>query len=109
MAFKLVNEGEEVHEFLPLRLKNKNDKLAKVIRLPEKKAEKKIEALDHEAADPGDTAYVFLDLKKAGSYGAVCFVPVGSTTEVAEGGHGGGDGPPHVFEGMYTSFKVTKG
>ncbi len=109
VAFKLVNDGAEVHEIVPLRIKNKNDKLKKLIQLPEKKVGKKIETLDHEFADPGETAYMFLDLKKAGNYGAVCFVPVG-TTDLAslEGEHGGGDGPPHAFEGMVTSFKVTK-
>jgi hypothetical protein len=109
VAFKLVNDGAEVHEIVPLRIKNKNDKLKKLIQLPEKKVGKKIETLDHEFADPGETAYMFLDLKRAGNYGAVCFVPVG-TTDLAslEGEHGGGDGPPHAFEGMVTSFKVTK-
>jgi hypothetical protein len=110
VAFKLVNEGAEVHEIVPLRIKNKNDKLKALLRLPEKKVEKKIQVLDHELAAPGDTAYMFLDLTKAGNYGAVCFVPVG-TLDLAslEGEHGGGDGPPHAFEGMYTTFKVTKG
>jgi hypothetical protein len=66
VAFKLVNEGAEVHEFVPVRIKNKNDKLAKLIRLPEKKANQKIQALDHEFAGPGETSYVFLDLKTKG-------------------------------------------
>ena len=109
VALKLVNEGAEVHEFVPLRIKNKDDKLSKLIRLPEKKVNKKIQTLDHEFAGPGDTAYMFLDLRRAGSYGAVCFVPVGTTDLAAvEGEHGGGNGPPHAFKGMYASFKVTK-
>ena len=29
VAFKLVNDGAEVHEIVPLRIKNKNDKLAR--------------------------------------------------------------------------------
>ena len=108
VAFKLVNEGAEVHEIVPLRIKNKDDKLAKLLHLPEKKVNKKIQVLDHEFAGPGETSYVFLDLQRAGSYGAVCFVPVG-TTDLAEveSGHGG-DGPPHAFKGMYSSFKVTR-
>ena len=42
-----MNDGAEVHEFVPLRIKNKNDKLKALLRLPEKKANKKIEVLDH--------------------------------------------------------------
>lgn len=108
-ALKLVNDGAEVHEFIPVRIKNKKDKLKALLRLPEKKTEKKIDVLDHEFAGPGDTAFMFLDLERVGNYGAVCFVPVG-TTDLAqlEDEHGGGDAPPHVVEGMYATFKVTK-
>lgn len=107
VALKIVNEGAEVHEFLPLRIKTK-DTLKKIIGLPEKKAEKKIQVLGHDLAPAGGTTYAFLDFKRPGRYGAVCFIPVG-TTELAqlEEEHSEG-GAPHAVEGMYASFKVTK-
>jgi hypothetical protein len=119
VALKITNDGAEVHEFVPLRIKNKKDKLRKIIGLPEKKAMKKIQVLGHEFAAPGATTYAFFDFSRPGNYGAVCFIPVGSTPEAVEaaeaggeggeGGdeHGGIDGPPHALEGMYASFKVT--
>lgn len=107
VALKLVNEGAEVHEFIPVRIKSK-DKLKKIIRLPEKKADKKIEFFGHEFAGPGAATYMFLDLTKTGRYGALCFIPVGTTDLAAlEDEHGGG-GKPHALEGMYKEFKVTK-
>jgi hypothetical protein len=106
-VFKIVNEGAEVHEFLPLRIKTK-DSLRKIIGLSEKKAEKKIQVLGHDIAPPGGTTYGIVDFKRPGRYGAVCFLPVG-TTDLAqlEEEHSEG-GPPHALEGMYASFKVTK-
>jgi hypothetical protein len=52
-------------------------------------------------------AYMFLDLERAGNYGAVCFVPVGTTDLAQLEGEHGGDGPHHAIEGVYDSFKVT--
>jgi hypothetical protein len=104
VAIKLTNSGAEVHEFQVVRIKNSKDKLKAIVNLPEKKARKKVEAGGAGFAVPGETGYAFLDFAKSGNYGAVCFVPVGSTPDQEEGG----DGPPHAHEGMIKSFKVTK-
>ena len=104
VAFKLTNSGAEVHEFQVLRIKSSKDKLKAIVNLPEKKARKKVESLGAGFALPGETGYTFLDFAKSGNYGAVCFVPVGSTPDQEEGG----DGPPHAHEGMIKAFKVTK-
>ncbi len=41
-------------------------------------------------------------LKKTGNYAALCFIPVGTTSEETEG-----TGPPHFTEGMAAEFEVT--
>ena len=54
-------------------------------------------------AAPGESDLALINLAKSGRYVAVCFVPVGSTPDVEDGG----DGPPHVHEGMTAEFTVT--
>ena len=95
MAIKLTNSGAEVHELQVLRIKSSKDKLKAIVNLPEKKARKKVESVGSGFAVPGETGYTFLNLTKSGNYGAVCFVPVGSTPDQEEGG----DGPPHAARG----------
>ena len=106
-AVKLTNVGAEVHEFLTVRIKT-NDKLKSLVKLSEKKAGKKVEFVDHTEAGPGETAFAFIDFKKPGRYGAVCFIPVGTTSlDDAATEHGHGGGKPHALEGMYKAFRVT--
>lgn len=107
VAIKITNEGAEVHELMTVRIKTK-DKLKDLVKLSEKKAEKKLAFVGHELALAGGTTYAFLDFTKTGRYGAVCFIPVG-TTDLADlqGEHGGG-GKPHALKGMFKEFKVTK-
>jgi uncharacterized cupredoxin-like copper-binding protein len=111
-AIKITNDGAEIHELMTVRIKSK-DKLKAIVKLSEKKANKKVQFVDHTVVQPGETGYTFIDFSTPGRYGAVCFVPVGTLPSDAEGGGedehgGGGDGKPHALEGMYKEFKVTK-
>jgi hypothetical protein len=110
VAIELTNDGAEIHELTTVRITSK-DKLKALVKLPEKKAQKKLQLVDHTVVEPGDTAYSFLDLTTPGRYGAVCFVPVGTLPGGDDGSgaseHGGG-GKPHALAGMYQEFKVTR-
>jgi hypothetical protein len=109
VAFSVLNEGEELHEFVVLRLKG-DATLDDLLELPEDAAEEDFEELVSEVpgggfAFPGDSDLALVKLKKTGTYVAICFIPVGSTPETAD--EEGGSGPPHFTEGMVTEFEVT--
>jgi len=109
-VIELTNDGEEVHEIAVARIKGDRT-IAEVVELPEHESEEAVAFVAHGLANQGDTSYVYLDLKKAGRYGAVCFIPVGTTDLAAleeEDHSGGGDAEPHSAEGMLQGFKVKK-
>jgi hypothetical protein len=102
--FRFTNEGAELHELVVQRIKG-DETMQELLELPEKQAEKKLEFVGATFAEQGATSYLYVDLKKPGRHGAVCFLPVGSTdAEAIE--HA--DGPPHAAEGMATEFEVEK-
>ncbi len=103
-VFRFTNEGAELHEMLISRIKG-DETMQELLDLPQKQAEKKLEFLGATFAEQGATSYLYVDLKKSGRHGAVCFLPVGSTDpEAAE--HA--EGPPHAVEGMTAEFEVEK-
>jgi hypothetical protein len=103
--FAFSNEGAELHEIIVVRIKG-DQSLDELLALPEKKVEKKIEFIGADFAAQGETTYAYFDLEKPGRYGAVCFLPVGSTDpDAAETA----DGPPHAAEGMAAEFSVQGG
>jgi hypothetical protein len=108
IAFSVLNEGEELHEFVVLRLKG-DATLDDLLELPEDASEEDFGELASEVpgggfAFPGDSDLALVKLKKTGTYVAICFIPVGTTPE---SGDEGGSGPPHFTEGMVTEFEVT--
>ena len=109
VAFSLTNEGTELHEMAFLRLKG-GATLDDLLGLPEDATEKDLAKLAAEVpgggfAFPDDSDVALVNLKKPGTYVAICFIPVGSTPETAE--DEGGSGPPHFTEGMAAEFDVT--
>lgn len=59
-------------------------------------------------APPDATDQTFADLEP-GRYGALCFLPVGSTPEAVAAAEESGeeiDAPPHFTQGMLTEFTV---
>jgi hypothetical protein len=104
VLFEFTNEGAELHEIGVVRIKG-DESVEEVLELPEDEAEGKIQEVGFGFAAPGETSVAYLKLKKPGTYGAACFIPVGSTSfEEAETA----DGPPHFTEGMFAEFEVEK-
>jgi hypothetical protein len=107
VAFNLVNEGAELHEFVLVRLKG-DATLDDLLELPEDATEEDFAELASEVrgggfAAPGEPDLALVNFKRTGNYVAVCFIPVGSTPDAPDGG----TGPPHFTEGMAAEFEVT--
>jgi hypothetical protein len=102
--FRFTNEGAELHELAVARIKG-DESLEEILELPEREQESKVQLITHGFAAPGQTGVAYAQLSKAGTYGAVCFIPVGATTEEAIETT---EGPPHVMEGMFAEFEVEK-
>lgn len=112
VAFSLLNEGDELHEFVVLRLKG-DTSLDDILELSEDASEEEFEEELGDLASevrgggfafPGESDLALMTFKKTGRYVALCFIPVGSTPE---SGDEGGSGPPHFVEGMTAVFAVT--
>lgn len=101
--FKLTNEGAELHEMAIVRIKG-DDKVKDLLKLSEKKLDKKIEFVGGTFAVQEESGVAYMDIKKPGRYLAVCFIPVGSVDPDVEIE----DGKPHALEGMVQEFKVKK-
>ena len=102
--FRFTNEGAELHELAVARIKG-DESLAEILELPDREQESKIQFVTHGFAAQGQTSIAYAKLGKTGTYGAVCFLPVGATTEEAIETT---EGPPHVAEGMTAEFEVEK-
>jgi hypothetical protein len=102
--FRFTNEGAELHEIGIARIKG-DESVEEILELPEEEADSKVTFVGANFAAQGETTILYTKLKKAGTYGAVCFLPVGSTSEEAIET---ADGPPHFVEGMFAEFEVEK-
>ena len=102
--FRFTNEGAELHEIGIARIKG-DESVEEILELPEEEADSKVQFVGGSFAAQGETRFLYTKLKKAGTYGAVCFLPVGSTSEEAIET---ADGPPHFAEGMFAEFEVEK-
>lgn len=100
-VFNLTNGGADSHEMIVFRIKT-DTPLEELLSLDEEEAERQIEFIAAGFAEPGDSGTVYADLKKAGRYAAVCFIPTGTHGDTE------GDGPPHFAEGMVAEFTVDK-
>jgi len=98
VALTFNNEGEESHEIGVARL---NDDVTlsveEVLALPEEEGSAMITFTGGAFAEPGESDTVFLRLEP-GRYGAVCFIPEGTTHDTE------GTGPPHFTLGMFAEF-----
>ena len=103
VAFTLDNQGTEVHELVLFQInEGVTETVEQLLQLPEEEVMTKITEFGGSFAEPGDSGTFFLNLE-SGRYGAVCFVPVGSTPEAGEEV----EGPPHTTEGMFAEFEAT--
>jgi len=101
-AFKLTNNGSQVHEISVARIKT-NDSLAALLRMPEDEVNKKVEFIGGSGPiDPGTSTVAYFKFTKKGRYAALCFIPDGTTSQATEG-----TGPPHALLGMAMQFRVT--
>jgi hypothetical protein len=94
------NEGEELHEIGLIRINDDVDlSLEELLQLPEEQAMTMAQFVGAAFAAPGEADTTYLDLEP-GRYGAVCFIPQGTTHEHE------GNGPPHLALGMLAEFTV---
>ena len=101
VAFELTNVGAEAHEIVFFRLKG-DATLDDLLEADEAEFEDLASEVGGGFALPGETGYTSAVFKKKGDYAALCFIPVGTTSEETEG-----TGPPHFEEGMAAEFEVT--
>jgi hypothetical protein len=100
VAITFVNEGEELHEIAVARINDDvTQSIEELLALPEEEVSSMIEFMGAAFAEPSqsDTAFLRLD---PGRYGAVCFIPEGTTHDTE------GAGPPHFTLGMFAEFIV---
>ena len=98
VAITFTNEGDEMHQIGIARI---NDDVTmsveELLALPEGEAETMITFTGAAFALPGESDTTFLKLEP-GRYGAVCFIPQGTTHDTE------GAGPPHFTLGMFAEF-----
>ena len=103
IGVNFTNDGEEFHEFLVFRRNDDVDQsFEEILALPEEEATTLVSEVGSAFAPPGSTFPTIFEVTEPGDYAAVCFVPVGSTIDLPEGG----DGPPHFTQGMLAEFTV---
>lgn len=109
VAFKFTDNGAELHELDVFRVKGK-DSVKKIVGLSEKEQRKKIDEIAITFASQGQTSYTIADMSKPGRYGAVCHLPVGSTSEqAARAAEKKRDHKSHAQEGMLATITVEAG
>lgn len=94
-AFRLDNQGSEVHEAVIFRINDDVDTpLRELLDLPDEEVEEMIQFRGVTFAGPGDAGYGVVELDP-GRYGFICFIPVGTTSMEAlfEGDEGEGASP----------------
>ncbi|MGH9212714.1 MAG: hypothetical protein ACRD2C_18900 [Acidimicrobiales bacterium] len=104
-SFEMTNDGTDVHEFVLFR---KNDGVTQsaedLLALPPEEALQQVTQVGfQDLVSPGDASYSVVDLA-AGDYVAVCFLPVGMTSEQEPPP---ADAPPHFTHGMFAEFTVS--
>jgi hypothetical protein len=98
VAVTFDNQGEELHEIAMVRINDDVDlSIEELAALPEEEAMSMVTFTGVAFAAPGEADTTFLTLEP-GRYGAVCFVPEGTTHEAE------GTGAPHFTLGMLAEF-----
>lgn len=105
VAIDFKNEGAELHEMVILR-KNGGvtESWDELLELPEEESMQKAAFVAAGFAPPAADDAVLVDLE-AGEHIMICFVPVGATADVMQGGEEP-EGPPHFTQGMRHEFTV---
>lgn len=97
------NTGGEMHEIVVLRKKDGvTESFQDILAKGEEEAQKLVDISFGAFGEPGSKSTAAFDMRDAGEYAAVCFIPVGSTPDAGEEV----DGPPHFTRGMLTEFTV---
>lgn len=95
-----VNEGNEIHELMLMRLPA--DETRTIEELLASEEEPDLTEVAFGMACPGEETTFNAEVSEPGRYVAVCFVPVGTTAEVTEEV----EGPPHAMQGMVAEFTI---
>jgi uncharacterized cupredoxin-like copper-binding protein len=106
-SFAFTNDGEEIHEMVLFRISDDTtESIEELLALPEEEAFSKAEFAGVTFSAQGGTDTETIELTP-GRYGAVCFIPVGTTDMSALEGEEAPSGPPHFTAGMAAEFTVT--
>ena len=110
-SFRLVNAGQEDHEFSVVRINDGvTETLEELLAMPEEQAATKFKNVGIVFADTGQTSLGTLTLDQGGRYVVACFIPQGTKNGVspspAPGSTDGQAGTPHAFLGMLSEFTV---
>jgi hypothetical protein len=98
VAITFSNEGDEMHEIALARINDDvTTPIEELVALPEEQVFSMLEITGAAFAAPSESDTVFMRLEP-GRYGAVCFIPQGTTHDTE------GSGPPHVALGMFAEF-----
>jgi hypothetical protein len=93
-TFEFQNDGKEPHELVLFQVLT-DTPIDELLKMPEKEAQKQVKVLGGTGAKPGGSAKKPVEAElEAGTYAAVCFVPVK------------GNGPPHFTKGMVHEMVV---
>jgi plastocyanin len=114
----LVNEGEEPHELVAIRIPDEETRpVSEIVALPEEElgavfgGEPTPATVLLAATGTTDTPGAVMGdgtLTEPGRYAIVCFLPVGSDDSILESaGPPEGDAPPHVSQGMFAELVVS--
>ena len=106
-AFRLVNAGQEDHEFSVVRINDGvTETLEELLAMPEDQAAWKFVNVGVVFANSGQTSLGTLTFDQPGRYVAVCFIPQGTRSGASPASPGPQAGTPHAFLGMIAEFAV---
>lgn len=105
VALNLTNEGEELHEMIIFQKPEGDTRSPEELLNDPAMEESGPPPAGFTFAAPGETGTGLAQLE-AGSYFAVCFIPLGSTPDAEEPAEGDESGPPHFTQGMVAEFTV---
>ena len=103
-AITFENEGKELHELMIQRIDESETRSMEEMMQSEEPPDT-LTQVAFGFACPGSSTTLNAEITEPGRYTAICFIPVGTTSETDPKDFEGG-GPPHAMQGMVLEFEV---